>query len=196
MKLPFGLSVFIAVALACASPCYPALAAPVHIVAFGDSLTSGWLVPRGEAYPAQLQAALRKKGYDATVKNAGIAGDTTQGALRRFDSAVDPGTGICILEFGLNDRRQGVPVKTLNARLAELIRALTARHIEVLVVGAGGLDLGQVARDNGALYARWKLPPHKYRARDGAHYNAEGYSIAVGQMLPQVEALIARRGGR
>ncbi len=32
----------------------------------------------------------------------------------------------------------------------------------------------------------------KYRARDHAHYNAQGYAIVVGRMLPQVEALLKR----
>ena len=32
----------------------PALAAPLKIVALGDSATAGWLVARKEAYPAQL----------------------------------------------------------------------------------------------------------------------------------------------
>src|SRR5690606_26608454 len=59
-------------------------AATVRIVAFGDSATSGWLVPRDQAYPAQLQKRLREKGYDVTVKNAGVAGDTAAGALKRF----------------------------------------------------------------------------------------------------------------
>ena len=168
-----------------------------HIVAFGDSLTSGYLVPRDKAYPAQLQAALRAKGHDVTVKNAGIGGDTTNGALKRFDRAIDPGTAICILEFGLNDLHDGVPQRALNARLAELIGALKARQIEVLVVGAGGLDFSAVAHEQRrASTSQWKLPPHKYRARDGAHYNAEGYKIVVGQMLPQVEALIAGLASR
>jgi hypothetical protein len=47
-----------------------AQARPVHIVAYGDSMTAGWLVARKEAYPAQLQAALRKKGHDVVVHNA------------------------------------------------------------------------------------------------------------------------------
>ena len=54
------------IGLYCALP-LPAIAAPLHIVAFGDSATSGWLVPRDQAYPAQLQRMLRAKGYDATV---------------------------------------------------------------------------------------------------------------------------------
>ena len=67
-----------------------AQARAIRIVAFGDSATAGYLVARNEAYPAQLQAALRKKGYDVIVENAGLNGDTTAGALRRFDAAIGP----------------------------------------------------------------------------------------------------------
>jgi acyl-CoA thioesterase-1 len=172
-----------------------ASATAIRIVAFGDSATSGWLVPRDRAYPAQLQKRLRAKGYDVTVKNAGIPGDTAAGALKRFDMAIDPGTAICILEFGTNDLRSGASMKTVRARLTELIRSLRARQIEVLVVGLGKLDLADIARANDVLYVQWTLPRGKYRARDGAHFNAEGYRILVGQMLPQVEVLIQRIGG-
>jgi acyl-CoA thioesterase-1 len=173
-----------------------AFARPVTIVAFGDSLTSGWLVPHDQAYPAQLQVVLRKKGYDVTVKNAGIAGDTAAHALKRFDLAIDPGTDICIVEFGINDRRSGASMAQLRVRLTEIVRALHARHIQVLLVGTGGLDFSELANANDALYVEWKLPPGKYRARDGAHFNAQGYAIVVERMLPQVEALIARVAAR
>ena len=168
----------------------PAVAAPIHIVAFGDSLTSGYLLPRSDAYPAQLQARLRAKGYDVTVKNAGIGGDTAQHALKRFDTAIDPGTDICILEFGINDHGNGASIKTVHARVTELVRSLRARGIRVLVLGAGGLNMAKLAADHDALYVDWTLPKHKYRARDHAHFNAEGYSILVTRMLPQVETLI------
>ena len=93
----------------------PASARPIHIVAFGDSSTAGYLVPHRDAYPAQLQAALRKKGYNVVVKNAGVSGDTTAGALRRFDHAIDPGTDVAIVEFGTNDLRLGVPAARMRA---------------------------------------------------------------------------------
>ncbi len=171
-------------------------ARPVHIVAFGDSLTSGWLVPREEAYPAQLQARLRKKGYDVTVKNAGVPGDTAAHALKRFDLAIDPGTDICIVEFGINDRHSGASMAQVRARLAEIVRGLHARRIQVLLVGTGGLNFSELAKANDALYVEWKLPPHKYRARDGAHFNAEGYAILVARMLPQVEELVQRAAAK
>jgi hypothetical protein len=83
-------------------------------------------------------------------------------------------------------------VAELRARIAEIVRALRARHIQVLLVGAGGLDFSSLAKANGVLYAEWRLPAHQYRARDGAHFNAAGYAIVVGRMLAPVEALIAR----
>ena len=167
-----------------------AAARPVTIVAFGDSATSGWLVPRNQAYPAQLQAALRQKGYDANVKNAGIPGDTTPGALRRFDQAIGPGTDIAIVEFGTVDLRMRIPAKRMRANLTEIVRALQKRRIAVLLVGLGSLDLSAVAHATGVPYAQWKLPRGQYRARDHAHFNAQGYAILVKRMLPQVEALI------
>lgn len=83
-------------------------------------------------------------------------------------------------------------MKTVRSRLAELIRSLHARGIEVLVIGLGSLDLASVAKENNALYAQWNLPPGKYRALDHAHFNVQGYAIVVARMLPLVEMLIAR----
>jgi len=174
----------------------PALARPIHIVALGDSLTSGWLVPRNQAYPAQLQRALRKRGYDIVVKNAGVPGDTARRALWRFDMAIDPGTDFCIVEFGINDRRAHASLKTVKARVAEIVRSLRARRIEVLVLGLGGLKFDKLAAAHGALSLDFTLPPHKYRARDGAHFNARGYALLVKRLLPSVAMLIRQLPGK
>ena len=114
-----------------------AAARPVHIVAFGDSATAGWLVPRKEAYPAQLQAALRKKGYDVVVDQCRHQRRHPADALKRFDQAIGPDTDIAIVEFGTNDLRRRVSMKPVRARLTEIIRALRARNIEVLLIGFG-----------------------------------------------------------
>jgi acyl-CoA thioesterase I len=169
-----------------------ASARTIHIVAFGNSATDGWLIKRDEAYPAQLQALLRKKGYDVSVTNAGVSGDTTVGALERFDTAIAPGTDIALVEFGTNDLRLHVPAQTMRANLAEIVKSLQKRGIAVMLIGLGSLDLSAVARASNVPYAQWTLPPGKYRARDHAHFNAEGYAIVVNRMLPQVEELIAR----
>jgi acyl-CoA thioesterase-1 len=174
----------------------PALARPVHIVAYGDSMTAGWLVARKDAYPAQLQAALRTKGLDVRVTNAGINGATSLDALMHIDEAIAPDTDIALVEFGSNDLRAHASLKTARSRLTELIGALRERKIEVLVIGFRSLPLGDVAKAQNVAYAEWDLPPGKYRARDNAHYNAQGYAIVVGQMLPQIESLITRAKAR
>ena len=178
------------VALFFAAP--PAQARTIHIVAFGDSATEGWLVRRDEAYPAQLQAMLRKKGYDVVVTNKGLSGDTSVGALERFDSAIAPGTDIALVEFGTNDLRLRLPRDTMRGNLDKIVKTLKSRNIETMLIGLGGLDLADIARANNVPYAQWKLPPGQYRARDHAHFNAEGYAIVINRMLPQVEELIAR----
>src|SRR6185312_5821969 len=167
-------------------------AAAIHIVAFGDSATDGWLVAKKDAYPAQLERALRAKGFDVAVKNAGISGDTTTGALHRLDAAVDPDTDIAIVEFGTNDLRLHKPMSVVRANLTEIIRTLRKRNIQVLLAGLGSLDLSSVAKENGVAYAQWKLPPGKYRARDGQHFNAQGYAIVIARMLPDIEAMMKR----
>jgi len=169
-----------------------ALARTIHLVAYGDSMTAGWLVTRNDAYPAQLQALLRQKGYDVVIDNAGINGGTTRDALTHFDTAIAPDTDIALLEFGSNDLRRRVPMQTVRARLIQIIRALRGRKIEVLLIGFADLKLDAVARSEGVAYAEWTLPPGRYRARDHAHYNAQGYAIVVARMLPQVESLVAQ----
>jgi acyl-CoA thioesterase-1 len=157
-------------ALLLAAASSSASAATLHIVAFGDSATAGYLVPRAQAYPEQMQAALRKKGYDVAVSNAGVSGETSGGALKRFDRAIAPDTRIAIVEFGTNDLRLHVPARKMHANLNEIVRTLRARGIEVMLVGLGSLDLSALARANKVAYAQWKLPPGRYRARDGAHF--------------------------
>ena len=66
----------------------PLEAAVLNIVAIGASNTSGWGVGPQDAYPARLQALLRKKAIPANVINAGVLGVTTAGMLQRVDSAV------------------------------------------------------------------------------------------------------------
>jgi len=40
------------------------------IVAFGDSLTAGFGLPQDEAFPAQLEKALKARGQEVKVVNA------------------------------------------------------------------------------------------------------------------------------
>src|SRR5258708_28016057 len=57
----------------------------LRILAFGDSLTQGYGVPPGMDFPTVLERALKAKGVNAAVINAGVSGDTSAGGLARLD---------------------------------------------------------------------------------------------------------------
>jgi lysophospholipase L1-like esterase len=95
-------------ALLCALGAHAQTQTRVTIVALGASNTEGWGVVASEAYPRKLQALLNARGIDATVINAGIAGDTTGGMLARLERAVPAGTHVVILQPGTNDERMGI----------------------------------------------------------------------------------------
>ncbi len=159
---------------------WSASAAPLNIVALGASNTAGrgqgshpGGVARSQAYPAQLEAMLRARGYDAHVRNAGIAGDTTGGMLARLNSAVPNGTQIVILQTGGNDARLGAG--DANANTAQITSRLQARGIKVILL------------DRPSAYA-----PKSTLGPDGQHYNAQGHAAIAAGLLPKVIAAAGR----
>ncbi len=182
---------------------------PVQIVAFGDSLTAGYGLMARDAYPSKLQAALRAKGYNVTVANAGVSGDTTTQALARIDWSVPQGTQAVILEFGANDMFRGVPPATVKQNLEAIIQKLKARHIEVMLAGMYATrSLGKeyytafdaVYRDLAHKYGLVFMPfflegvtgVQNLNQADGIHPTASGIDLVVKKSLPSVEALIQR----
>ena len=113
------------------------------IVTLGDSNTSGFGVGAQEAFPARLEAMLRKRGRAVHVVNAGVPGDTFGGMLGRVDSSVPQGTRLAIVRGGYNDSGQWGfgPIKPLPS-LRVLMRtsdqscaALTDAEVSCVDVG-------------------------------------------------------------
>jgi acyl-CoA thioesterase-1 len=111
----------------------PLEAARLNIVAIGASNTAGLGVGEQNAYPAVLQALLRKRGIDANVTNGGVNGDVTAGMNSRLDSAVPKGTDIVILQPGANDLRFFGTKENRTANIAAMVARLRARGIRVIV---------------------------------------------------------------
>lgn len=185
-----------------------ARAEPVQIVGFGDSLMAGYGLQPGESFPEKLQAALKAKGHDVAVANAGVSGDTSSGGLSRLDWSVPDGTGLVILELGANDMLRGIAPALTEKNLDEMISRLKARNIPVLLAGMRAApNLGpdyQQAFDS--LYPRLAqkydlaLYPFfldgvaadkTYLLDDGMHPNAKGVDIMVERALPAVEKSLA-----
>jgi acyl-CoA thioesterase-1 len=141
----------------------------VRIVALGASNTEGWGVLPPQSYPAKLQVLLRAKGIDATVINAGIAGDTTRGMLARLDRAVPVGTHLVVLQPGTNDERMGLTAER-SANIEKIRSALSQRGTKLLVIKNSVLDA---------------LPRSELRD-DGLHFTPAGYALLAERILPQV----------
>lgn len=107
--------------------------APLTIVAFGDSLTSGHRLPEKDAYPAVVQKRLKAADLPFTIVNHGVSGDTTARALRRLDRALALRPQIVIVELGVNDGLRGVPVADVRANLEHIISAFQQQGAEVLL---------------------------------------------------------------
>ena len=60
--------------------------APLKMVVLGDSLSAGYGLPGQDAFPAKLQKALKAKGIDVDMINAGVSGDTASGGEARQHS--------------------------------------------------------------------------------------------------------------
>jgi acyl-CoA thioesterase I len=145
----------------------PTAAAPMNIVALGASNTSGWGVGSQKAYPAQLEAMLRARGYDAHVTNAGVNFDTTAGMLQRLDSAVPAGTSIVILNPGGNDLRFFGSKEQRAANIATIVDRLRARNIRVIVF------------EN-------TIVPQGYYQWDGIHFTSEGHTLVASHLIQQL----------
>jgi acyl-CoA thioesterase I len=111
------------------------------IVVLGDSLTSGRGIGKDAAYPAILQERLEDDGYAYEVVNAGISGDTTARALRRYREALEEDVEILILALGANDGLRGVPVDQVKSNLSEIMDDAQRRGIETILVGMDALPL-------------------------------------------------------
>ena len=114
----------------------------------GTSLTQGYGLPPGTEFTVQLQAALKKKGIDAQVINAGVSGDTSAGGLSRLDWSLADRPTAAIIELGSNDMLRGIPPAETEKNLAAILKKLKAAHVKVLLTG-------MVAQRNlGAEHAR------------------------------------------
>lgn len=119
---------------------------PVTIVALGDSLTAGYLLPADAAFPVVLARELTARGRRVEIINAGVSGDTTAGGLARLEWSVPDGTGGVILELGANDALRGLDPARAEANLDAMITRLKARGIKVLLAGM------YAPRNNGPEY--------------------------------------------
>jgi acyl-CoA thioesterase-1 len=185
-----------------------AAAAPVEIVALGDSLIAGYGLGPGESFPEQLEAALKERGFDVSVANAGVSGDTAADGLARLDWSVPASADVVIVALGANDFLRGLDPAITRAAIAEIVATLKARGQRVLLAGMlAPRNLGEgyvaafdalypevAAEHDVALYPFFLAGVAQQAALnqpDGLHPTAEGVAEIVTRILPSIEVLLA-----
>jgi acyl-CoA thioesterase-1 len=180
----------------------------LHIVALGDSLTAGYGLPPGQSFPDVLSRALKAKGWDVEVTNAGVSGETAEDGLARYDWSVPPGTDALIVELGANDMLRGRPPEAAKDALAQILAKAKQAHLAVLMTGMRAApNLGaQYQKEFDSIYpelaARYGVALYpfylegvagdpKLNQPDGLHPTREGVEKIVAGILPSVERLLS-----
>jgi acyl-CoA thioesterase-1 len=198
-----------AVAFAVVLAASAAAARTIRLVVLGDSLTAGLGLPPGKAFPDRLQAALRAKGWDVEVINAGVSGDTAADGLQRYEWAVPVGADALIVELGANDMLRGLKPEATKKALSAILDKAGAAHLPTLIAGMRAApNLGTeydrafdatypaLAQQYGVALYPFFLDgvagnPQLNQA-DGMHPTAEGVNSIVERIQPSVEAILKK----
>jgi len=191
-------------------PAIPVMGPERRILAFGDSLFAGYGLDPAQSYPARLEAALRAKGVNAKIANAGVSGDTTAAGLQRLAFTLDAQSAkpdLFILELGGNDLLRGLSPEQTKANLGEMLAELKKRGIPVLLMGMRAPPnygpeyqaqfdalYRDLAKEHGAgLIPFWLediyRDPELFQA-DKIHPTAEGIERLVASTLGEVEGAL------
>jgi len=189
---------------------YPASAAPLRLLIFGDSLTSGYGLPASDGFQAKLAAALHANGENVVLVDGAVSGDTSADAAARLDWVLAGGpVDAAFIEIGGNDGLRGLDPALMQRNITYILDQFTAMHIPVLLSGiiappSFGADYGKrynaaftaLSHHPGIIYDPFFLKgllghPALVQA-DGIHPNAAGVDIEVARLLPLVEQLLAQ----
>ena len=99
----------------------------ISILALGDSLTAGYGLDPPQAFPVKLEAALKAKGHDVVIVNAGVSGDTASQGAARLDWSLTDDVDAVIVELGANDALRGLPPEQAEAALDEILTSSKPR---------------------------------------------------------------------
>ncbi len=192
----------------------PAQARDIHILAFGDSLTAGYGLPRGQGFAPQLEDALRRNGVRAFVTDAGVSGNTASQGRARLQWTLDGlprRPDLAIVALGGNDMLRGLTPRQTRADIDSIVAEFQRRGIKVLVAGmVAAPNLGaryasefnpifaEVARRRGAEFYPFFLAnvagDPRLNLPDRVHPNFQGIKRMVTGILPSVLGALAKAG--
>ena len=177
-----------------------------RIIAFGDSLCSGYGLPLEEGFVPQLQRALAKQHAAVTVINHCVAGETSAEGYARTDWMLQDNPDLVIVEFGGNDFLRAIVPAATEQNLDGIVAKIRSHGATALLAGMHApANLGQYKTDFENAYIR---VADKYdvdlfpfflegvalddslNQPDGTHPNAQGVAVIVKNIYPYVAKLL------
>jgi acyl-CoA thioesterase-1 len=119
-------------------PEIPVMGPERRILAFGDSMLTGYGLGISDSYPAKLEAALRSRGINARISNAGVSGDTSADGLQRLAftlTSQERTPDLVLISLGGNDMLRGLPPEQTRANLDAILNEFGRRKIKVVLLG-------------------------------------------------------------
>lgn len=181
----------------------------IVIVALGDSLTAGYGLPPADAFPVQLEKALKARGIAARIVNAGVSGDTTAGGRARLEWVLADKPDLVIVELGGNDALRGIDPQVTHDNLDAILARLKERGIATLLAGMRappnyGADyvvafdaiFPKLAAKHGVALFPFFLDgvaaKPELNQNDGIHPNRAGVALIVERIVPAILPLVTR----
>jgi lysophospholipase L1-like esterase len=176
------------------SPRIDRVTANSTVIAFGDSLTSGYGAKTNESYPSVLAELL-----GCRVINAGVPGEMTSEGLQRLpDVLKENDSDLVILCFGGNDMLQKQPRERTKANLREMITLIKESGSDIIMIAVPqpGLfltapDFYEELADEHGLPLDSKTIKNILSKRslksDSIHPNAQGYKIMAESFLKLIK---------
>jgi acyl-CoA thioesterase-1 len=179
------------------------------LICYGDSITAGYGLENGQAFPDALQRDLDARGYRYKVLNQGTSGATTKDAVAGLQSILRLHPEVVIVEFGGNDGLRGLPPDQTRHNLDQILTTMENAHIRILLAGITlppnyGREyiqqFEQVFRDLAAKH-HTAFVPMIYKdlmhipgtiQPDGIHPTAKGSEILAKTLLPALAPLLRK----
>lgn len=182
----------------------------MKILILGDSLTEGLGVEKEDAFPALLDARLRKWRDAYQVVNGGSSGSTSASGVRRLKWYAKSQPDMVVLALGSNDGLRGVKVEETRKNVEAALLFCREKQWQVVLAGLkvppnyGAEYAGDFERIYSDLAAKYKLPlvgfllegvagEAEMNQADGIHPNESGHVRIAENLLQFLKPLLTKR---
>lgn len=106
------------------------------LLVVGDSISAAFGLDSRQGWVALLEKRLSEEGFEHSVVNASISGDTSAGGAARLSALLaEHKPELVIIELGGNDGLRGQPPAQLQQNLASMIDKSQSAGADVLLLG-------------------------------------------------------------